>query len=77
MPATDAVAYDWPTNMLEAVGPRLSPTAAERLASRLVEAMTRTRDSHQLARLARGLRAVGAGLSAGCPNGPPSGSSRS
>ena len=60
----DAGAYEWPTDMLEAVGPRLAPTAAERVASRLVEAMTHTRDSHQLARLARGLSAVGAGLSA-------------
>ena len=50
--------------MLEVTGPRLSPAAAEQVASRLLEAMTRTRDSHQLARLARGLRAVGAGLSA-------------
>ena len=50
--------------MLEVIGPRLSTAVAERVASRLVDTMTRTRDSHQLARLAGGLRAVGAGLSA-------------
>ena len=60
----DPGACEWPTDILEAVGPRLATAAAERVASRLVEAMTLTRDSHELSRLARCLSAVGAGLSA-------------
>ena len=55
--------YEWPIDMLEAIGSRLSAPAAERVASRLVEAMNATRDSHQLARLTRGLCAVGTGMS--------------
>jgi hypothetical protein len=50
--------------MLDAIGPRLSPTAAAPVALQLLDAMTSTRDSHQLARLARGLSALGAALPA-------------
>jgi hypothetical protein len=57
-------AHERSTDMLDAVGPRLSLSAAEPMASGLVEAMTQTRDSHQLARLAKSLSAVGSGLSA-------------
>jgi len=60
----DPNASGWATEMLEMTGPRLSPADAQQVASQLLEAMTRTRDSHQLARLARGLKAVSQGLSA-------------
>lgn len=60
----DTSAAGWASEMLAVTGPRLLPAAAEQVASRLLEAMTQTRDSHQLARLARGLSAVSPGLSA-------------
>ena len=60
----DPNASGWATEMLEMTGPRLSSADAQQVASQLLEAMTRTRDSHQLARLARGLKAVSQGLSA-------------